>query len=137
MDKKVELRTKMAQLHREYADTATQLKEIEESEKKAALKQKFKEYTYKVFIGKSFPSEPIFLEVTDEDREYARISDNTGVAFCDLFKDGSCVLVRNKEEYSRAKTLYDRIMACNALQDQNELDKQKYVKILLGEVDAP
>ena len=138
MNKKTEIRTRMAELHKEYAAKAAELKELEEFEGKAILRERYKEYLFKVFSEGSFPAEPKFEDVTDEDREHGNLSVRTGVAFSSGFNDGAYLLLKSKEEYPRIKLLYDRIEAYKKLEDKtmSVADKETQIKILLGESDV-
>lgn len=136
VNKKLELRSKMAELHKAYLSAATELKELEEVEKKAVLRKEFSEYKHKVFIATTLPEEPVFEEVNDEDREHAKYSEKTAVVLSGGFNDGSYLLLKTKEDYNKVKLLYARIAAVKALEDKNSPDKSKYVKIILGEVDG-
>lgn len=134
MSRKVDIRTKMAELQREYSGLTAELKEIEELEKKAVLRERYKEYKHKVFVYSSADKDPKFIDLTDEDREQISTSERTGIPFTGQFTEGAYMVVRDEAEYMRNMKLFAILEAVKVLEEKKSSDKEKHIKIILSEV---
>lgn len=134
---RLELRTRMAELAKEHQKLNAELKDMDEVERREKSHELFKDYLHKIgAYGYSLYKEDEISEVTNDDRERAA-KGNSGLTYCDVdHSDGLCyVMMKSKDEYPRIKMLFDRLNAAQRVTDKNEKDKEKYVKVLLGETD--
>jgi hypothetical protein len=126
----------MAELAKEHGKLNAELKDMDEVERRAKSHELFKEFKYKIgAYGYKLYKEEEISEVIDDDRERSATG-QSGLTYCDVdHSDGLCyVMMKEKEEYPRIKLLFDRLEAAGKLTDKTEKEKEKYVKILLGEV---
>jgi len=130
---KLEIRSKMAEVQKEYSQLAAELKELEETEKKTVNVERFKEFQHKIMVKGTFmDKEPTVYPVQDEDRMSAyhgRLFAVTGSN-----KDGSTfIMLKSLDELPRIQLMFSRLHAAERIHDKEEKDFDKYVKILLGE----
>ena len=129
----------MAEVQKEFSALNAELKDMESSEKKALNKEKYKEYKYMVgTYGYTLDPEDKVTEVTDEDRESAHIG-LSGLVYADFEGKSQTfryVMMKQKEDYARTANVLSKLDAVAHLSDDKVKDKEKYIKILLGELDA-
>ena len=134
-ERKLELRTRLRDIQKEYSAVAGELKELDDAAKKASQVEKYKDYYFKVGCqGRLQPIETI-SDLTDEYRLLGVDGQNTGLAYVDLgTQDGFCyVMLKSKEDYAYANTLLNRIHAVDAIKNKEEKDKALHIKVLMGE----
>ena len=140
MSTKVEIRTKMAAIQKEYSALATELKEIEENEKQGANRERYKDYIHKVMVSGCYMAEmgttPTLYPVTDEDRDEAHVSKNklfvvTGTD--SSAPDTAYIMLKSDTELPRLQLLFLRLFAAERIRSSEEKEPEKFVKILLGE----
>jgi len=137
MSRKLEIRTRMAEVQKEFSALNGELKEIESTEKRAANKGKYQDYKFKVgTYGYAIEGEEKIQEATDEDREAAGAG-KSGLVYTGFVSssDFGYVLLREKTDYARTARVLEIIDAVHHLADDKERDKEKYIKIVLGESD--
>lgn len=135
MSRKVEIRTRMAELQKEFSALNVEKKEIEASEERAAAREKYKNYLYMIGMNAyKLSEEEKVKEITDEDREGAR-DGLSGLVYTGVdHHDGSCyVMMKDKVEYNRVQNILTKIEAVENLKDDKVTDKEKWLKVLLGE----
>jgi hypothetical protein len=133
-----EIRSKMSEVHKEYSELALQLKELENAERIANASTRYKEYVLKVgyFNGLLYGEEDI-KEVLPEELVDARQGSIPGIVY--LRKENEkgsqfhFVLLKDKADYPRLKTFFERLHAADRLSSKEEANKEKYMKVLLGE----
>jgi len=139
MSRKLEIRTRMAEVQKEFSALSAEIKEIESAEKRAANKAKYQDYKFLVgTYGYTLEAEDKIREVTDEDRETAHVG-LSGLAYTDFEGKSQTfrfVMLKQKEDYARTATVLQKLEAVAHLSDEKVKDKEKYIKILLGETDA-
>ena len=136
MSRKLEIRTRMAEVQKEFSALSAEMKEIELAEKRTANSEKFKDYLYMVgTYGHTLDPEEKIREVSDEDRQTAHMG-LSGLAYTGFegrSQTFGYVMLKSKEEYSRVKRILILLEASAALADENTKDKEKHLKVLLGE----
>ena len=136
MSRKLEIRTRMAEVQKEFSALDAELKEIARAEKREVNKEKFKEYLYKVgTYGYTLETEDKIAEINDDDRETAHVGPS-GLAYTDFEGRSQTfrfVMLKSKEEYSRVGRILTLLEAASALANENTKDKEKHLKVLLGE----
>lgn len=139
MSRKLEIRTKMAEVQKEFAALNVELKELESSEKRAANLEKYKDYKYLIgTYGYELDSEEKIAEATDSDRETAHVG-ASGLVYADFEGKSQTfrfVMMKSKEDYKRVANVLTKLEAVAYLSDDKVKDKEKYIKILLGETDG-
>ena len=136
MRNKLEIRTRMQEVQREFSELNAELKELESSEKRAANKLKYQDYKYIVgTYGHALEEEDKIKEATDEDRETAHVglSGLVYAAFEGQSQSFRYVMLKAKEDYARTNTVLIKLEAVAMLSDDKVKDKEKWIKILLGE----
>ncbi len=129
---RIDIRTKMAELQREYSKLASDLKVFDEEEKAKVNIEQFKDYTLKVLVNKTqIDDEPTLYPVLDEDRKDATVWNTLVVT--DNNKDGSSyILLKTADELARVQLLFKRLDAAIKMTNKGP-EPEKYIKILLGE----
>ena len=139
MSRKLEIRTRHAELQKEFSTLNAELKDIEFSEKIAANKAKYQDYKYMVgTYGYTLEEEDKIKEITDEDRETAHIG-LSGLVYADFEGKSQSfryVLLKEKADYARTALVLTKLEAVAHLSDDKVRDKEKWIKVLLGETDA-
>ena len=136
MSRKLEIRTRMAELQKEFSSLNAEIKEIDEAATKAATKEKYKDYLYKVgTYGYVLFAEEKIEDITDEDRETAQPGLASGLIYTGVNShDGfGYVLLKDKAEYGRVVRMFTLLDAAKHVLDEKVKDKEKYLKVLLGE----
>ena len=133
-NRKLEIRKQMAELQQQFSKLNVELKDIEEVDRRAASHAKYAEYKFKIgMYGSKLYDEEQIQEVSNLDREEATIGSSGFVYTNSETKDGyCCLMMKDKSEYSRIKLLIERLEAANMI-GKNDKDKEKYIKIILGE----
>jgi hypothetical protein len=133
MNARLEIRTKMAALNKEYAALAAEVKVLDEQEKRETNRAKFKDYVHKILVsGTHIDAEPTVYAVSDEDRDTAR--EGRIFVVSEQNKDGSCFLMlKTLDDLPRVQLLFTRLQAAEKILDKKEQDIETQVKILLGE----
>jgi hypothetical protein len=124
----------MAELQQEFSKLNSEVKDLDEVDRRAASHKKFADYKFKVgMYGSRLYDEEQIQEVSDLDREEAVVG-TSGIIYTNSeTKDGYCALMmKDKSEYSRFKLLMQRLEAAEKI-NKNDKEKEKYIKILLGE----
>jgi len=138
MSRKLEIRTRMAELQKEFSALGAEIKEIEAAEKKALNSEKYKEYLYLVgTYGYTLEPEDKIKDATDDDRATAHVG-LSGLVYTDFEGKSQSfryVLLKRKEDYARTANVLSKLEAVAFLSDEKVKDKEKYIKILLGETD--
>ena len=138
MSRKLEIRTRMAEVQKEFSTLTSELKDIEHTEKSAVNKEKYKEYKYMVgTYGYTLEEEAKVRDVTDEDRETAHVG-LSGLVYADFEGKSQSfryVMMKSKEEYARTANVLAKLDAVAHLSDEKVKDKEKWIKVLLGETD--
>jgi len=128
----------MAEVQKEFSALSAEIKEIEAGEKRDANRAKFQEYLFKVgTYGHALEEEEKIKDLTDEDREGGHVG-MSGLAYTGFegrSQSFGYVMLRTKEEYNRTKTILIKLEAAAALADEKTKDKEKHLKILLGETN--
>jgi hypothetical protein len=125
----------MAEIQKEFSSLNAEMKEIDSIEKRAICGERYKEYLFKIgTYGYGVEPEEKIEDATEDDREtagcgasglvYTQFSNNSDFGF---------LLLKSKEDYPRVKKVLILLDAVNHLKDEKEKDKDKYIKILLGE----
>ena len=138
MSRKTEIRTRIGELHKEFAGLNAEMKEIDENEKRAVARDKYKDFLYKVgTYGYKLLEEDKIEDVTDEDRETAQAGLASGLVYTGVNShDGfGYVLLKEKTEYNRVVRMFKLLAAASNVLDEKVKDKEKYLRILLGETD--
>jgi hypothetical protein len=132
---KMELRTRLREIQKEFAIKNEELKKLEAESHKAAQLEKYKDYQFKVGCQGLLMKADTITELSDEHRLLGVDGQNTGVAYVDLnTTDGFCyVMLKTKEEYDRINTLFNRMHAADRLIKKEETNKELHLKVLLGE----
>src|ERR1035437_9314739 len=118
-NKRLELRSRMAELAKEHQKLNAELKDIDEVERRAKAHELFKDYLFKIgAVGYSLYKEEEIAVVTNDDRERTATG-ASGLTYCDVdHTDGLCyVMMKSKEEYHRIKTLFNRLAAAQKIAD--------------------
>jgi hypothetical protein len=128
----------MNEIQKEFSSLSAEVKEMDNREKKAINKEKYKDYLYKVgTYGHTLEDAEKISEITDEDRETAHVG-LSGLVYTDYEGKSQTfrfVMMKSKEEYARVTNVLLKLSAVQHLSDDNVKDKEKYIKILLGETD--
>lgn len=132
---KLELKTRMQQLQREWAELNGELKAIQKDEELAATLEYYKDYKFKVGThGYKIDGEDKIQEATDDDR---RISGRgkSGLVYSgfDSHSDFGWIMLKEKSDYPRTARVAQIIDAVEKLADDKIKDKEPYIKIVLGE----
>lgn len=134
MSRRLEIRTRMAELQKEFSALNAEVKEIEAEEKRQRNLEKFTEYKFKVgTYGHKIEEEDKMQEATDDDRAVAA-QGSTGLVWSGF--EGSnygFVLLKAKEDYSRTKRILEVLEAATQIADEKVKDKGPHLKVLLGE----
>jgi hypothetical protein len=129
----------MAEVQKEFSALSAEMKEIEATEKREANKAKFAEYLFKVgTYGHALDEEEKITDLTDEDREGGHMG-MSGLAYTGFegrSQSFGYVMLKTKEEYKRVKKILTLLDAAQALATEGTKDKEKHLKVLLGEVDG-
>ena len=137
MSRKLEIRTRMAEVQREFAALGAEMKELDSVDKKAASRDRYKEYLFKIgTYGHTLEDAEKIQDLTDADREEAHVG-LSGLAYTGFegkSQHFAYVMMKTKEEYSRVQNILIKLEAVEFLKDEKVKDKEKYLKILLGEV---
>jgi hypothetical protein len=133
MNRKLEIRSRMAELQREFSSLNTELKEMETLEKAAIARERYKEYQFKVGIYgyKLDPAEKL-VEVTEEDREQA-FKGKSGLIYTNYDRDFGFVMLKSREEHARVARVCEILSAVEALANDDVRDKEPHIKVILGE----
>ena len=138
MSRKLEIRTRMAELQREFSTLNTEIKDIEHEEKTYAARERYKDYKFKVSTHAYVvdPAEKI-TEATDADREDASAG-KSGLVYTgfDYHSSFGYIMLKEREDYARAARVCAIIDAVEHLVDEKVKDKEPYLKIILGETTA-
>jgi len=136
MSRRLEIRTRMAEVQKEFSTLNAELKDLEDVEKRAANKEKYKDYKYMIgTYGSTLEDAEKIQEVTDEDRETAHVG-LSGLVYAEYEGKSQSfryVMMENKEDYPRVARVLEIIDAVSHLADDKERDKKKYIKIIMGE----
>jgi hypothetical protein len=135
MSRKLEIRTRMAEVQKEFSALNGELKELENAEKMTINRDKYQDYKFKVgTYGYTVEGEEKIQDATDEDREVAGAG-KSGLVYTgfDGRSDFGYVLLKEKSDYARTVRVLQIIDAVHHLADDKERDKEKYIKIVLGE----
>jgi hypothetical protein len=128
----------MAELQKEFSSLNSEMKEIDEIEKKAVARDRFQEYKYKVgTYGYILDPEDKTMDANDEDRENAHVG-MSGLVYTSMSanSDYACVMLKEKTDHARAKNVLVKLDAVQKLKDEKVKDKEPFIKILLGETNA-
>jgi hypothetical protein len=85
--------------------------------------------------GYTLEEEEKITEVTDDDRETAHIG-LSGLVYADYEGKSQSfryVMMKEKSDYARTASVLTKLYAVAQLSDDKVKDKEKYIKILLGE----
>lgn len=138
MSRKVEIRTRISELQKEFSSLSAEIKEIEANEKKAINKEKYKDFLFKVgTFGHTLEDAEKISDVTDEDRETAHVG-MSGLVYTDFEGKSQTfryVMLKTKEEYVRTQKVLTKLAAVQRLSDPECKDKESHIKILLGETN--
>jgi hypothetical protein len=135
MSEKLEIRSRMQVLQKEWAGLNEQLKVIQKQEELDATLERYKDYKYKVgTYGYKVSGEEKIEEATDGDREVAGRG-KSGLVYTgfDKHSDFGWILMKDKSEYARIARVCQIIDAVEHLADDKVQDKEPYIKIVLGE----
>jgi len=136
MKTKLEIRTRMAELQKEFVSLNAEMKEIEEGEKRAASREKYQAYLYKVgTYGYVLDPEEKILDATDKDREEVELG-LSGLAYTGFENKARTfgyVMLKDKTDHARVKKIFEMLDAVEHLKDEKVKDKEKHLKVLLGE----
>jgi len=139
MSRKLEIRSRMAEVQREFSALSAEVKEIEAAEKRAINKDKYQDYKFLVgTYGYTLEAEDKIREVTDVDRETAHVG-LSGLVYADFEGKSQTfryVMMKTKEEYARVATVLQKLEAVAHLSDDKVKDKEKWIKVLLGETNT-
>ena len=139
MRTKLEIRSEMAEVQKRFSALSVEIKELEEVEKKKANLFKFKDYHFKIgTYGHTLEDAEKIQELTDTDREdgHAGMSGLAYTGYEGKSQHFGYVMLKTKEEYPRVAMILKKLDAATALTDPNTKDKEKHLKILLGEDDG-
>jgi hypothetical protein len=135
MSRKLEIRTRMAELQKEFSSLNEEMEGIKKEEKAIATREKYKDYLFKVGVHsyKVEPEEGI-QEATDSDREVANMG-KSGMVYTGFggHSDFGYVMMKDRSEYSRVVRVMAIIDAVEHLASDAVKDKEPYIKIILGE----
>jgi hypothetical protein len=137
MSRKLEINTRMQTLQKEFSELNAEKKEIEDIERRAIRSERYKDFLFKVGVnGYSLEDAEKIGDVTDEDRETAELG-NSGVLHTPPVRGSEFyyVLMKDKSEHTRLKTLLLRLNAAERILSKDEKDKKKHISVLLGEVN--
>jgi hypothetical protein len=137
MSRKLEIRSRMQELNREWAGLNDELKTMEREEKTAATLEKYKDYKFKVgTYGYKITAEDKLEEATNADREQASRG-KSGLVYTgfDGHSDFGWIMLKEKTEYARVARVCQIIDAVEHLANDKIQDKEPYIKIVLGETD--
>jgi hypothetical protein len=134
-ERKMELRTKLRDIQKEYSAINAELKELDDASRKANQLEKYKDFYFKVGCHGRLQTPETITDLTDDHRLLGVDGQNTGLAYVDLgTQDGFCyVMLKSKEDYAYANTLLNRISAVDAIKNKDEKDKALHIKVLMGE----
>jgi len=135
-NRKVEIRTRMAELQKEFSALNAEKKEIDVAEENAAAREKYKDYLFKIgTYGYKLLEEDKIEDITDADRETAQPGVASGLVYTGVsHNDGfGYVLLKDKAEYARVGRMFKLLDAASNVLDEKVKDKEKHLKILLGE----
>lgn len=136
MSRKVDIRTRMSEVQKEFSALTAELKEMELLEKKVTSREKYKDYLYKIgTYGHTLMDPEKIQDVLEEDRETAHLG-MSGLVYTGFEAHSQhfdYVMLKSKEEYPRVKKILTLLEAAAALADEKTKDKEKHLKVLLGE----
>ena len=139
MSRKLEIKTRMAEVQKEFAALNAEMKEIDLADKKMASRDKYKEYLFKVgTYGYTLDPPEKIQETTEDDRDTGHHG-ASGLMYTGYEGRSQAfgyVMMKSKEEYPRVQRILALLEAAAALSDDKVHDKEKYIKILLGETDG-
>jgi len=137
MSRKIEIRQLMAEAQRQFSALSAEVKEIEAQEKADQNLEKFKEYKFKIgTFGYELQEEDKIKDLTDDDRRNGHVG-ASGLAYTGFHAQSEhfdYVMLRAKEDYARTQTILTKMHAAQQVADPKVKEKEKYIKILLGEV---
>lgn len=143
MSRKVDIRTKMAELQREYSELNGELKELVSAEERGSKLERFKDYKFKVgAVGYSLYEEDKIEDLTDDDKALAEVGQKTGIPFIDAQSNQGFfyAMLKDREEHKRVKLLFARLEAFDRLTGgdkyKERLDakvRDELIKVILGE----
>ena len=135
MSRKLEIRTRMAELQKEFSSLNEEMKDIEHEAKQAFNREKYKDYAFKVgtYGYKVEPVEKI-ADATDEDREVAGAG-RSGLVYTGFEgnREYGYIMMKDKAEYPRIVRICQIIDAVEHLADEKVKDKEPHIKVILGE----
>jgi hypothetical protein len=135
MSRKLEIRTRMAELQKEFSGLNDELKDMEREEKAVAAREKYKDYAFKVgtYGYKVEPAEKI-EDANDEDREGAGAG-RSGLVYTGFEgnREFGYIMMKDKADYSRIVRICQIIDAVEHLADEKVKDKEPHIKVILGE----
>lgn len=132
---KLEIRTRMQVLQREWAGLNEELKAMVKQEELDATLERYKDYKFKVgTYGYKVTAEEKIEEATDGDREVAGRG-KSGLVYTGFggSSDFGWILMKEKADYPRIARVCLIIDAVEKLADDKVQDKEPYIKIVLGE----
>lgn len=139
MSRKVEIRSRMAELQREFSTLNSEMKDIEHEEKTAAARNTYKDYKFKIGThGYKVDAEEKIEEATDGDREVAGAG-KSGLVYTGFDRHSSFgyVMLKERQDYARAARVCEIINAVENLASDEVKDKEPHIKIILGEAAIP
>lgn len=134
---KLELRSRMQVLQREWAGLNEQLKIMQKQEELDATLERYKDYKFKVgTYGYKVTAEDKVEEATDGDREIASRG-KSGLVYSGFegHSDFGWIMMKEKTDYPRIARVCQIIDAVEKLADDKIQDKEPYIKIVLGETN--
>jgi hypothetical protein len=135
MSNKLEIRSRMAELQREFSSLNAEIKEIEAEEKASAARERYKEYLFKVgTYGYKIEPEDKIVDAEDSDREIASRG-RSGLIYSgfDGHSEFGYIMLKDRSDYARVVKICRIVNAVEHLADDKVKDKEPYIKILLGE----
>ena len=138
MSRKLEIRTRMAEVQKEFSALSAELKDLEASEKEEANIVKFKDYLFKIgTYGHTLEDEDKVQEINDDDRATGRLGPS-GLAYTGYegkSQHFGYVMLKAKEDYARTKRILSILEAAQALGNEKTpvTDREKHIKNILGE----
>src|ERR1700677_1957792 len=101
MSRKLEIRTRMAELQKEFSALNDEMKSMEHEDKAVRAREKYKDYKFKVgTYGYKVEPEEKVQEATDEDRENAGTG-KSGLVYTGFESDYGFIMMKERSEYSR------------------------------------
>ena len=137
-NRKLEIRTRMAELQREFSSLNDEIKEMETEDKATRAREKFKDYKFKVgTYGYVVDPEDKVLEADDSDRENAATG-KSGLIYSGFSHSSNYgyILLKERSDYARAVRITQIIDAVEHIGDEKVKDKEPYIKIVLGVTTA-